>query len=99
MELLPFGGLTLMTTVSEEEFVKALLDESGKTRLECQTCGSSAFLVKAVVTTDLDISFGRHDQEAIIREMKPREAMLINVIECSTCKGSDYEIKYDEESK
>ena len=97
MELLPFGGLRLFTTIREEEYIEALLDESGKSRLTCLTCGSSAFTVDAVIKTNLDISFGRHDQKAIIRETKPREAMLINVIECSTCKGSDFEIKKNDE--
>ena len=99
MELVPFGQLRVMSTVTDEAYIAALLDETGKTKLTCLTCGSSSFTLDAIIKTKLDISFGSHDQKAIVREKKTREAMLLNVVECATCKGSDFNIekKDDEE--
>ena len=99
MELLPFGGLRVMSTVTDERQIAALLDETGKTKLTCLTCGSNSFTINTLIKTHLDISFGSHDQKAIIREKKAREAMLLNVVECSTCKGSDYNIEKNDEDE
>jgi len=97
MELVSFGGLRVISTVTDERHIEALLDETGKTKLTCLTCGSHSFTVDALIKTNLDISFGRHDQKAIIREKTARSAMLLNVVECSTCKGSDFDIEKNED--
>jgi len=85
MKLLPFGGLEVMSTTTDEEFIEVLLDKTGKKTLNCGACGSTSFKVDALVKMNLDISIGRPDPRILIRENKPEAAMLLNVLKCATC--------------
>ncbi len=91
MEIIPFEGLQIISTVADEKQIAILLDESGAHYLMCDGCDGTSFVVEAIIKAELDVSFGKPDKQIIVRERTTTlSAMVLRIIRCATCNSTDF---------
>lgn len=90
MDIVPFKGLQIISTVVDERQVAVLLDESGDYYIMCDGCEGTSFVVKAIIEAELDVSFGKPDKQMIVRERIVNSAMVLRIIRCATCNSTDF---------
>ena len=91
MEITPFRGLELITSVNEESQVEALLDESGAIQLICDDCSGSSFLVKALIEADLVVSVAIPPlRQAALHDVNAKTVSIIKIKECANCGAKHY---------
>ena len=90
MEIVPFEGLQIITTVVDERQVATLLDESEGYYIMCDGCEGTSFVVEAIIKAELDVSFGKPDKQMIVREKLVKSAMVLRILRCATCSSTDF---------
>jgi len=91
MELIPYEGLQIITTVAADNDVKQLLDESGKKQLTCDECGSNSFVVRVLIEADMEVSVSHIPlRQAVLRNQKTRELRVVRVQKCANCGSTEF---------
>jgi DNA-directed RNA polymerase subunit RPC12/RpoP len=84
-DLIPFDGLSVLTTEMDEIEVAHLLNES--LDLTCQDCGGRRFEVEAFIPATLEILAGKH---TIVTHVDYHNVNVNRVIRCVHCHSIDF---------
>ncbi len=90
MEITPYKGLNLITTVADEGEVEYLLDDKNGKRLLCDNCDAPSFKVKVLIEAELNVSVGTFTKELFVRDQDIRTISIIKVMHCATCGSGDF---------
>ncbi len=90
MEIVPYKGLRLVTTVADEDNVVYLLDDKGEKRLLCDNCDSPSFKVRVLIEAELNLSIGTFTRQAFVRDQNIETISVIKVVQCATCGSEDF---------
>lgn len=90
MEITPYEGLNLITTVADEDEVGYLLDDKYGKRLLCDNCDAPSFKVKVLIEAELNVSVGTFTRQLFVRDQDIRTISIIKVIQCATCGSEDF---------
>lgn len=96
MEITPYKGLRLITTIADEDNVEYLLDDKEGKGLLCDNCDSSSFKIRVLIEAELNVSVGTFTRRLFVRDQNIETISVIKVTRCATCGSEDF-IK--EESK
>ena len=90
MEIVPYEGLRLITTVADEDNVVYLLDTKEGKQLLCDGCDSPSFKIRVLIEADLNVSVGIFTRELFVRDQDIKTISVIKVIQCATCGSEDF---------
>lgn len=90
MEITPYEGLNLITTVADEDEVEHLLDDKDGKRLLCDNCDAPSFKVKVLIEAELNVSIGTFTRQLFVRDQDIKAISVIKVIQCATCGSEDF---------
>ncbi len=90
MEIVPYKGLRLVTTVADEDNVVHLLNTEGGKHLLCSVCDSPSFNIRVLIEAELNVSVGIFTRQLFIRDQNIETISVIKVIECATCGSEDF---------
>ena len=90
MEITPYEGLNLITTVADEDEVEYLLDDKDGKRLLCDNCDAPSFKVKVLIEAELNVLVGSFTRQLFVRDQDIKAISVIKVIQCATCGSEDF---------
>ena len=90
MEITPYQGLNLVTTVTDETDTEYLLDGVDKC-LICDDCSGSSFNVRVLIEADMVLSVSQKEvNQTVMRSKSTKSITVIKVIECANCNSRDF---------